>query len=161
MTPRNYKALTNPWHLLATGFGSGLVRKAPGTVGSLLALVLWIPLQAQSPLVYSLFVLACIPFGIWLCDRVASEMQIKDPACIVFDEFVGIWVALFMLPAGWYWLLIGFVLFRGFDILKPWPVNWLDERLPGGWGIMLDDVAAGLYSLLVIQVLAYALGWLK
>ncbi|MDA9064461.1 phosphatidylglycerophosphatase A [Pseudomonadales bacterium] len=158
MTPRNYKALTNPWHLLATGFGSGLVPKAPGTMGSVLALLLWIPLQELPVMVYGLFVLACIPFGIWLCGRVAVEMQVKDPACIVFDEFVGVWVALFMLPVGWYWPVIGFILFRLFDIFKPWPVSWLDQKLPGGWGIMLDDVAAGLFSLIILQVLALGLG---
>ena len=70
---------------------------------------------------------------------------------------VGVWVSLFLLPAGWYWVLFGFALFRFFDILKPWPVNWLDQRLAGGWGIMLDDVAAGLYSLAIIQALAYGL----
>ena len=85
-------------------------------------------------------------------------MQVKDPACIVFDEFVGVWVTLFMLPVGWYWPFIGFILFRLFDILKPWPVSWLDQRLPGGWGIMLDDVAAGFFSLIIIQALALGLG---
>jgi phosphatidylglycerophosphatase A len=87
-------------------------------------------------------------------------MQVKDPACIVFDEFVGVWIALFMLPAGWLWVVMGFAAFRFFDILKPWPVGWLDRNLAGGWGIMLDDVAAGLMSLVLVQLLALLLALL-
>jgi len=157
MKAATYKALTNPLYFLATGFGSGLAPRAPGTVGSVMAVLLWLPLQTLPVLWYTVFVLACMLGGIWLCGHVARDMQVKDPASIVFDEFVGVWVSLFLLPAGWYWVLAGFALFRFFDILKPWPVNWLDERLAGGWGIMLDDVAAGLYSLAIIQALAYGL----
>jgi phosphatidylglycerophosphatase A len=157
MQPRTYKALTNPWHLLATGFGSGLAPRAPGTFGSVLAVVLWLPLQMLTAPVYATVVVCSTVFGIWLCDRVAREMQVKDPACIVFDEFVGVWIALFMLPTGWWWIAVGFAAFRFFDILKPWPVGWLDRNLKGGWGIMLDDVAAGLLSLLLVQLLAYLL----
>jgi phosphatidylglycerophosphatase A len=154
MQPRTHKALTNPLHLLATGFGSGLAPRAPGTFGSLFAVLLWLPLQLLSVPVYAIVVICATVFGIWLCGRVAREMQVKDPACIVFDEFVGVWIALFMLPAGWWWVAVGFAAFRFFDILKPWPVGWLDRNLKGGWGIMLDDVAAGLLSLLLVQLLA-------
>jgi len=84
-------------------------------------------------------------------------MQVKDPSSIVWDEFVGMWIALFMLPTGWYWLIAAFVLFRIFDIWKPWPIGWLDINLKGGAGIMLDDVAAGLISLGIIQVAALGL----
>jgi phosphatidylglycerophosphatase A len=157
LKPATYKALTNPLHLLATGFGSGLAPRAPGTAGSVMAVLLWLPMQALPVFWYVALVLACMLGGIWLCGYVAREMQVKDPASIVFDEFVGVWVSLFLLPAGWHWVLLGFALFRFFDILKPWPVNWLDQRLAGGWGIMLDDVAAGLYSLAIIQALAYGL----
>ena len=84
-------------------------------------------------------------------------MQVQDPASIVWDEFVGLWIALFLLPAGWYWLVFGFGLFRFFDILKPWPIGWLDKNLKGGLGIMMDDVAAGLLSLIILQATAYGL----
>jgi len=157
MQPRTYKVFTNPWHLLATGFGSGLAPRAPGTVGSVVAVALWLPLQLLAVPVYAVVVVCATVFGIWLCDRVAREMQVKDPACIVFDEFVGVWIALFMLPAGWLWVVMGFAAFRFFDILKPWPVGWLDRNLVGGWGIMLDDVAAGLMSLVLVQLLALLL----
>lgn len=152
--------LSDPWHLLATGFGSGLSPKAPGTMGTLVALPLSVPLQFLPHGLHASLLVLATAFGIWLCERVARELRIKDPACIVFDEFVGMWIALFMLPVGWYWVLLAFGLFRLFDILKPWPVGWLDKNLPGGHGIMLDDVAAGLMSFAVIQLLALMFGWL-
>ena len=79
-------------------------------------------------------------------------MKVKDPGCIVWDEFVGLWITLFMLPFGWYWIFIGFGLFRFFDIVKPWPVSWADKSLSGGMGIMVDDVLAGFYGLACIQL---------
>ena len=82
-------------------------------------------------------------------------MQIKDPGCIVWDEFVGLWITLLFLPEGLYWLLVGFVLFRLFDIVKPWPVSWLDRNLSGGLGIMADDVAAGLMALASLQLIYF------
>ena len=83
-------------------------------------------------------------------------MAVKDPGAIVWDEFVGLWIALAWLPDRWLWLVAGFALFRFFDILKPWPVSYLDRNVGGGLGIMLDDVAAGLYALLVIQAAHFA-----
>jgi len=94
--------------------------------------------------------------GIYVCDRAARKMNIKDPGAIVWDEFVGMWITLILLPEGWYFLIAGFLLFRLFDIAKPWPVNYLDRQIPGGLGIMVDDVAAGLYALASLQLLAYA-----
>ena len=79
----------------------------------------------------------------------------KDPGCIVWDEFVGLWITLFLLPAGWYWIFIGFGLFRLFDIVKPWPVSWADKSLTGGMGIMVDDVLAGFYGLACIQLASF------
>lgn len=152
--------LADPWHLLATGFGSGLSPRAPGTMGTLVAVPLAVPLQFLPYGLHGSVLLLAVVFGIWLCERVARELRLKDPACIVFDEFVGMWIALFMLPAGWYWVVLAFVLFRGFDIVKPWPIGWLDANLPGGHGIMLDDVAAGLMSFAIIQGLALFIGWL-
>ena len=155
------KTFTNLWHFLALGFGSGLSRWMPGTMGALAAIPIYFLLLMLGTWGYATFVLLAFGFGVWLCDKVANEMQVKDPASIVWDEFVGMWITLFLLPAGWYWLVIAFVLFRFFDILKPWPVGWLDKNLTGGLGIMVDDVAAGFYSLLIIQVLAYGIGQLS
>ena len=157
MKAQTYKTLTNPWHFLAMGFGSGLSPRAPGTAGSIVALLVWLAVPPMPWPLYAGLMLVATASGIWLCDHVARELGVKDPACIVFDEFVGVWIALFMVPAGWYWVLSGLLLFRVLDIAKPWPISWLDRRLPGGWGIMLDDVAAGLISLAILQGVAYGL----
>ncbi len=137
--------LRNPWHCLATGFGSGLSPVFPGTVGSFAAIPFWLLLiQLPSPLYY-LWVLFSIMIGCWLCHRTASDLQENDPGSIVWDEFVGIWITLMALPTNnWQWVSAGFVMFRIVDIWKPWPVRWFDGHVRGGIGIMLDDIVAGL-----------------
>ena len=159
MNPQDTKTFSNPWYFLAQGFGSGRSPWMPGTMGSLVALPFYYLLQLTGIWGYIVLVSAALLFGIWLSEKVAADMQVKDPGSIVWDEFVGIWIALFMLPEGWYWLVAGFALFRLFDIAKPWPVGWLDKNLSGGVGIMMDDVAAGFYSLLIIQITAFGLSW--
>ncbi|HIG41270.1 MAG: phosphatidylglycerophosphatase A [bacterium] len=151
------KTFTNPWYFLALGGGSGLSRYMPGTMGSLAAIPVYFLLLKLGTWGYGVFVLVAFGCGVWLCDKVSRDMQVKDPASIVWDEFVGMWISLFMLPQGWYWLLIAFGLFRFFDILKPWPIGWLDTNLEGGLGIMVDDVAAGFYSLFIVQVISYVI----
>lgn len=157
MKPDWRDLLASPDYLLATGLGSGLAPRAPGTVGSAVALVLFVPLSMSGWLAYGVIVALAFAFGIYLCGRVAARLAVKDPAVIVLDEFVGVWITLFLVPAGWVWPLVGFLLFRFFDILKPGPIRWCDEQLEGGWGIMMDDVLAGLSALVVLQILAY--GW--
>ncbi|MFP6805984.1 MAG: phosphatidylglycerophosphatase A [Pseudomonadales bacterium] len=151
------RVFTHPLYFLALGFGSGLSKKAPGTMGTLVAVPLYLLIANLGPVLYSLVVLLALIAGIFICDWVARDMAVKDPGAIVWDEFVGLWIALFMLPEGWYWLLVGFLLFRFFDILKPWPVSYLDRELAGGMGIMMDDVAAGIYSLIILQLVAYSI----
>ena len=151
------RVFTHPLDFLALGFGSGLSKKAPGTMGTLVAVPLYLLIANLGPVLYSLVVLLALIAGIFICDWVARDMAVKDPGAIVWDEFVGLWIALFMLPEGWYWLLVGFLLFRFFDILKPWPVSYLDRELAGGMGIMMDDVAAGIYSLIILQLVAYSI----
>ncbi len=160
MKPDLKKVFTNPRYFLALGFGSGLVPRAPGTFGTLAAIPFYLILAELPVLYYAGVVIVALAVGIIVCGSVAQELAVKDPAIIVWDEFVGLWIALFMLPEGWIWLLIGFAVFRFFDILKPWPVNYFDEKLSGGAGIMLDDVAAGLYTLLVIQLAAQSVRYL-
>ena len=133
-----------------TGFGSGLSPRAPGTVGSLVGLVLFLPLLTVPILVQIAVVGAGLIIGIFLSQRVAEALSIKDPGIIVWDEFVGMWIAMLWIP-GLYWLPLAFVVFRLFDILKPWPVGWADRELEGGLGIMVDDVLAGLLTLSFIQ----------
>lgn len=144
--------------LLALGFGSGLSPKAPGTAGSLLALVLFVPMLYTHILLQVAVIAVSLAAGIWICDRVATQLSIKDPGVIVWDEFVGMWIAMLWLP-NLYWLPVAFLAFRFFDILKPWPASLADRELSGGAGIMLDDVAAGFYALGVVQAASYALSF--
>ncbi|TDQ36830.1 phosphatidylglycerophosphatase A [Thiopseudomonas denitrificans] len=150
MTTRQPQVWRNFWHFLAFGFGSGLARKAPGTWGTLAGLGFVPLLQLLSlPLALTVIVLASV-FGVWLCGKVAEDLGVHDHGGIVWDEFVGIWITLVLLPAHWGWWLAGFVVFRFFDILKPWPICVLDRRLGGGLGIMLDDILAGVLAALVL-----------
>jgi phosphatidylglycerophosphatase A len=105
----------------------------------------------QLPLAgYVLVLVVATLLGIWLCDRTAKDMGVHDHGGIVWDEFVGLWLTMLLAPPGWLWLLAGFALFRLFDIWKPWPIGWVDRRVGGGFGIMLDDLLAGLMALLVL-----------
>jgi len=139
--------MSNPWHLLATGFGSGLSPVMPGTVGSIAAIPFWwlmtfLPLQ-----LYSMVVLVGISVGVYLCHRTARDMGVHDHGSIVWDEFIGMWITLMAIPVinGW-WVLAGFITFRLFDIWKPWPIRWFDKNVHGGMGIMVDDIIAGVIS---------------
>ncbi|WP_372863972.1 phosphatidylglycerophosphatase A [Spongiibacter sp.] len=145
--------LRNPIHLLSLGFGSGLAPKAPGTFGTLAALPLWFALQYLPASSYIAVVVAAFALGVYLCGETARALGVHDHGGIVWDEFVGLWIALFLLPPGWPWLLLGFALFRLFDIWKPWPIRVLDARVHGGLGIMIDDVLAGIYAFFVLQLL--------
>ncbi|HHH40127.1 MAG TPA: phosphatidylglycerophosphatase A [Sedimenticola sp.] len=141
----------NPVHLLAFGLGSGAAPKAPGTVGTLAAIPLYLLLRPLPSGLYLVLVAAMFLAGIWLCGRTSRDLGVHDHGGIVWDEWVGLLLTLWLAPPGWPWLLAGFLLFRFFDILKPWPIGWLDRRVSGGLGIMLDDLVAGLFGFLVIQ----------
>jgi phosphatidylglycerophosphatase A len=149
----------DPAFWIASGFGAGLSPKAPGTVGSIVALLPWLLLRGLPPLYYALAVLETFAIGVWAADRVIRAIRIDDPGVIVIDEWIGMWIALFMAPSGWPWAVLGFVLFRVFDIWKPWPVRWADRALHGGFGAMLDDALAGMYGLIALQ--AIALGYAR
>lgn len=141
----------NPIHLLAFGFGSGASPKAPGTVGTVVAVLLYLPLSLLSWPLYLLVLVAATLLGVWLCEVTARDLGVHDHGGIVWDEFVGYWITMFLAPAGWFWIVLGFALFRLLDILKPWPIKWADARITGGLGIMLDDVLAGIMAALCIQ----------
>ena len=148
--------LTDPVHILAFGFGTGLSPVAPGTVGSLVGVVFaWLTLDLGLPL--QLGVAAVISLaGIWICGESARRIGVHDHGGIVWDEIAGMYITLLAAPptvAGW---VLAFVLFRAFDIAKPWPIRDLDHRLGGGVGIMLDDLAAALYALILLGLY----GWL-
>lgn len=145
----------NPVHFLAFGLGSGASPKAPGTVGTLAAVPLWY-LLAQTPLtIYLLLVLLAFVIGIWLCGRTSRDLGVHDHGGIVWDEFVGYWITMIAVPVDWVWALAGFILFRLFDILKPWPIGPVDKRVHGGLGIMLDDVLAGIMAAAVLHGLIW------
>ena len=146
---------SHPASFFSLGFGSGLMPKAPGTFGTLVAVPLyWFLLQGLAlPWLLAVIAISFV-IGIWLCDVTAKNLGVHDHPGIVWDEFVGFWIACIALPSGWIWLLWAFVLFRFFDILKPWPIRWLDKRVPGGLGIMVDDVLAGFYALALLQLAA-------
>jgi phosphatidylglycerophosphatase A len=142
----------NPVHFLAFGFGSGAAPVAPGTFGTLAAVPLYL-LLAQLPLgAYLLALVVLFGVGIWLCEKTAQDLGVHDHGGIVWDEFVGYWITMVAAPPGWLWLVIGFVLFRLFDILKPFPISWLDRHIKGGLGIMVDDAVAGTFAWLVLQL---------
>lgn len=150
--------LKSPIHFLAFGFGSGLSPKAPGTMGTLAAIPLYL-LLVELPLAgYVLVLLAATLFGVWLCGESSRLLGVHDHGGIVWDEFVGFWITMLLAPAGWWWILAGFVLFRLFDIWKPWPVRIADRKVHGGLGIMLDDILAGGYAWLVLQSLVWLAG---
>jgi phosphatidylglycerophosphatase A len=147
----------NPVHLLALGFGTGYVPNLPGTAGTLVGVLLYFFMQPLNVMIYLLVTLALFSTGIWLCGKTASHLGVHDHSSIVWDEIVGYLVTMIMSPTGWYWMVLGFILFRLFDICKPWPVSWADKRVAGGLGIMLDDLIAAIYALLLLQITAYLL----
>ena len=155
MTENAKAILTNPVHCLAFGFGSGLAPKAPGTFGTVMAIPFYIVMAHLGWPVYALIVVAAFFVGVYLCGKTADDLGVHDHPGIVWDEFVGFWITMFMAPAGWLWLLLGFALFRLFDIWKPWPIKHFDKNMESGMGIMVDDVLAGIYALIVMQVVVF------
>ncbi len=150
---------SSPVHCLAFGLGSGLSPKAPGTVGTVAAIPFYLLLAQLDPASYAVLVVLAAAVGVWVCGESARRLGVHDHGGIVWDEFVGFWITMFLAPAGWLWVGLGFVLFRLFDIWKPWPVRVVDAQLHGGLGIMLDDILAGVYAWLVLQGIAWLVSW--
>jgi phosphatidylglycerophosphatase A len=144
-------------HFLAFGLGSGLARYAPGTFGTLASIPFYLVLARLPAWLYAVTVIAAFALGSWICEAVSRDLGVHDHGGIVFDEFVGYWITMFLLPAEWPWILAGFAAFRLFDIWKPGPIRWLDRNVGGGFGIMFDDVAAGAVACLSLHALRVAL----
>ena len=144
--------LKNPVHLLAFGLGTGLSPVAPGTAGSVLGVLLYLPLSGLSLAVYLGITALLFAAGVWLCARTSKDLGVHDHGGIVWDEVVGFLITMIALPREWPWIVCGFLLFRFFDIVKPWPIRWLDRHVGGGLGIMLDDLVAGLFALILLQL---------
>jgi len=137
--------------VLATGFGAGYSPFAPGTAGSAVGLLLYWPLQALG-LSATLAVTAVVSLlGVWAAARVAAEARQEDPGLVVVDEIAGQWVTLLLLPWTPGVAIVGFFAFRVMDVVKPWPARQLED-LHGGWGIMADDLMAGVYANLLVRV---------
>jgi len=145
----------NPINFLAFGFGLGYAKKAPGTFGTLAGIPFILLFQQTSLEIYLAATVVMALFGIWLCGACSKQLGVHDHPGIVWDEIVGYMITMVAVPAGWQWLLLGFVLFRIFDIWKPWPIGLLDKHVHGGLGIMIDDVLAGLFALGVLQLIVW------
>lgn len=149
--------LSNPWHLLATGFGSGLLPIIPGTMGSLVAIPFWILMYYVLPVWFCwLIILFGFAISIVICQQTSDDILVHDHGSIVWDEFIGMWMTLMAIPVvNWHWVFIAFVLFRFFDILKPWPISWFDRQVVGVLGIMLDDIIAAIFAIASIASLVH------
>ncbi|WP_293931660.1 phosphatidylglycerophosphatase A [Iodobacter sp.] len=148
--------LAHPAHFIALGVGSGLAKKAPGTFGTLAALPLYaLLIQCVSPLSIAWLCLPVFLIGCWASEITGNILGVHDFGGIVIDEIVAMWLVLLFVPLnprGW---LFAFALFRLFDIFKPWPICWFDQRVPGGIGVMIDDILAAGYAILVLLAIQY------
>lgn len=152
--------LSHPAHFVALGGGIGLAPKAPGTLGTLLGYPLaWASLQCPGWLAWALVAVAFV-LGVWVCEKSGRDMGVADHGSMVWDEVVAMWAVLLVVPMTWIAWVAAFVLFRLFDIVKPFPVGWFDRKVKGGFGVMLDDTLAAGYVLLVFWLARYLpSGW--
>ena len=149
----NFKELIKrPVCFIGLGFGSGLAPVAPGTFGTIAAIPIYLLMQNLSLVTYLILTLIGFILGVWICERSAEWLGREDPGAVVWDEIVGYLITMIAAPTGWFWILTGFVLFRFFDIFKPWPISYVDKKIGGGLGIMLDDILAGLATVITYEV---------
>ena len=152
----NRKFLTqNIYHFIALGFGSGLFKKGPGTAGSLAAIPIFYLLLNLPSLLQWLFVITLFFVGLYSSNKVIAVIDQKDPSFIVIDEIVAVLFLFLLIPLNIKFLVFSFILFRIFDIFKPFPVSWAENYFKGALGIMMDDIVAALLSLLVIRLTLY------
>lgn len=147
------RVFTDPANFFAFGLGSGLSPVMPGTVGTLAAVPFYVLMAAQAWWLYALITVVAAVIGIYLCGKAAHNFNVHDHPGIVWDEFVGYWITMFLVPFSWQWMLIGFVIFRIFDMVKPWPISVADKKVHGGFGIMFDDVLAGIAACVTMHIL--------
>ncbi|HAU1181406.1 TPA: phosphatidylglycerophosphatase A [Legionella pneumophila] len=146
----------DPVYFIAFGFGSGLMSIAPGTWGTLAAIPLYLLMINAHWSIYLLWTALAFALGVWVSDRVTEDLGVHDYKGIVWDEVVGYLLTMFLAPKGISWMLIGFILFRIFDIWKPQPIRMIDQRVHGGLGIMLDDVLAAVPAWCIMQILVWS-----
>ncbi len=151
--------LAHPAVFLATGFGAGLLRPAPGTWGSLLALGLaWGIVHLWGPLALATGAALAFAVGVWASSVCIEKYEGEDPKQVVIDEIAGQWLVLLFVPMDLIHYGVGFVMFRAFDIFKPWPVSWADRTIKGGLGVMVDDILAAVYAIIVFHGVAWVMG---
>ncbi len=155
MTLLSDRVWQNPIYFIAFGFGSGLSRFAPGTFGTVAAIPVYWYFSLFSWPVYSLLTCMAFILGVFVCERVTQDLGEHDYPGIVWDEVVGYLLTMMMVPRGLSSVIWGFILFRIFDIWKPFPIRWVDQRVQGGFGVMLDDVLAAIPAWLALQLLVY------
>lgn len=143
----------NPSYFIAFGLGSGLLPKMPGTWGTLMAIPFYLLLANTSVLSYLFIVLVLFIIGVVVCEKVTRDLQVHDYPGIVIDEMVGLLLTLFMIPKTTVYIIAGFLLFRLFDIWKPWIIKKVDKTVKGGLGIMLDDVLAAVPAWILLKLL--------
>ncbi|HSN17974.1 MAG TPA: phosphatidylglycerophosphatase A [Gammaproteobacteria bacterium] len=151
------QVFTHPVHFLAYGFGTGLSPKAPGTLGTVVAVPVYLLLIYLGNEIYWAALVAGLVAGVFICGYTASVIGVDDPKGVVWDEIVGYLITMLGLPSRWTWMVGGFLLFRLFDIWKPWPIRWLDRTIRGGVGIMLDDVIAAIFACILLNLGAHLL----
>lgn len=153
MKPTFRFLFAHPAHFIALGFGSGLSPVAPGTAGTLAAWLLFPFVRPHfSELGFFVFLVAAFAVGVLACARCGRDLGVVDHGSIVWDEIVPFWLVLLMTPEGWLWQLAAFFWFRFFDITKPQPARWIDGHMKHGFGVMLDDLVAAGYTLLVLAL---------
>jgi phosphatidylglycerophosphatase A len=151
---------TDPAVILATWFGAGRLHPAPGTWGSIAALpVAWVLMFFGGPVTLGVAILIVFASGIWATRKYRAADRKQDPAAVVIDEVAGQWITLLAAGTSPAMYLIGLAAFRFFDIVKPWPVGWIDRNIKSAYGVMLDDVAAGAYGLIVVVNFRFFLNW--
>jgi len=147
----------DPSYFIAFGFGSGLMPVAPGTWGTLAAMPVYLLIAHCHWSVYLVLTTLAFALGVWVSDKVSRDLGVHDYKGIVWDEVVGYLLTMFIAPIGFFWMCLGFVLFRIFDIWKPQPIRLIDQKVQGGMGIMLDDVIAAVPAWLILQLVAWIL----
>lgn len=148
---------SNPIQFIATGFGSGALPYAPGTWGTVMGVPLYLLLHEFSLLTYVVITVLGFVAGIYICGKADKDFGTKDNPGIVWDEIIGYWITMLAVPFSWTAVILGFILFRIFDITKPPPIAWADKQVSGGLGVMLDDVIAAVYAGAILAIIMFVL----
>lgn len=146
-------AFQKPLNFIAFGFGSGIAPVAPGTFGTLFAIPFFVLLSHLPLIMYLLVVLLLTCFSSWLLGKISEEIGVHDHTGMNLDEFIGYFFTMIAVPSTWLNIVLGFILFRLFDVWKPFPISWVDKHMMGGFGMVFDDILAGIISCIILHIL--------